>query len=161
MSLQPVLIAGQWRPANATGTFHAENPATGETLPDEFPVSSWADCDAALTATAESSKKLHAAPPEQIAAFLTRYAERLDARAAEIVALAHLETALPASPRLAQAELPRTTGQLRPAAAAALELSWALPTIDTKLNIRSVYAPLGPVLVFGPNNFPLAFNGVS
>ena len=25
-------------------------------------------------------------------------------------------------------------------------------------NIRSLYGPLGPVIVFGPNNFPLAFN---
>ncbi len=50
MSLQPVLIAGQWRAAVSGGTFRAENPATGETLPDEFPVSAWADCDAALDA---------------------------------------------------------------------------------------------------------------
>jgi NADP-dependent aldehyde dehydrogenase len=58
-------------------------------------------------------------------------------------------------------ELPRTTNQLRLAAAAALEGSWALPTIDSKLNLRSVLAPLGPVLVFGPNNFPFAYNGVA
>ena len=58
-------------------------------------------------------------------------------------------------------ELPRTTGQLRQAAAAALEGSWAMPTIDTKLNIRSMLAPLGPVWVFGPNNFPFAFNSVA
>jgi NADP-dependent aldehyde dehydrogenase len=50
---------------------------------------------------------------------------------------------------------------LRQAAAAALEGSWALPTIDTQLNIRSMLAPLGPVCVFGPNNFPLAFNSVA
>ncbi|HWA99852.1 MAG TPA: aldehyde dehydrogenase (NADP(+)), partial [Pirellulales bacterium] len=70
------------------------------------------------------------------------------------------ETGLARKPRLADVELPRTTGQLRQAAAAAVEGSWALPTIDTKLNIRSRYAPLGPVCVFGPNNFPFAFNGV-
>src|SRR5262249_41344498 len=38
---------------------------------------------------------------------------------------------------------------------------WALPTIDTKNNIRSMYGPIGPVAVFGPNNFPLAFNSAS
>jgi len=57
-------------------------------------------------------------------------------------------------------ELPRTTGQLRQAAAAAVDGSWALPTIDTKANIRSCYSAIGPVVVFGPNNFPFAFNGI-
>ncbi len=75
--------------------------------------------------------------------------------------MAHVETALPRSPRLADVELPRTTGQLRQAAAAAREGSWALPTIDNKLGIRSCCLPLGPVCVFGPNNFPFAFNSVA
>ena len=96
-----------------------------------------------------------------MADFLRRYAERIEARSAEIVERAHLETGYPRSPRLADVELPRTTNQLRQAADAALEGSWALPTIDTKLNIRSHLIPLGPVCVFGPNNFPLAFNSIA
>jgi len=75
--------------------------------------------------------------------------------------MAHLETALPVAPRLADVELPRTTGQLRQAAQAAREGSWSIPTIDTKTNIRSFFAPLGPVCVFGPNNFPFAFGSIS
>lgn len=161
MSLQPVLIAGQWRPAQASGSFHAENPATGEPLPGEFPISTWADCDAALSAAAEAGPLLRRAKPEQLAKFLTRFAERIEARADELVELAHRETALPKSPRLKDVELPRTTGQLRQGAAAALEGSWALPTIDTKLNIRSALEPLGSVCVFGPNNFPFAFNSAA
>ncbi|MEX2559101.1 MAG: aldehyde dehydrogenase family protein, partial [Pirellulales bacterium] len=43
----------------------------------------------------------------------------------------------------------------------AREGAGALPTIDTKLGIRSHYVPLGPVAVFGPNNFPLAFGSIS
>jgi NADP-dependent aldehyde dehydrogenase len=160
MPTYPVLIAGQWRAAKAGGTFQAENPATGEKLPDEFPISSWADCDAALNAAAEAAAILRALPPEPIAKFLTRFAERIEVRKAELVETAHAETALPKSPRLADVELPRTTGQLRQAAAA-LEGSWALPTIDAKLNIRSMLAPLGPILVFGPNNFPFAFNSMA
>lgn len=161
MSLYPVLIGGQWRAASSSGTFKARNPATGETLPDEYPVSAWADCDAALAAAAEAAVVLRRARREQIAAFLTRCAERIEAKKADLVEQAHLETALPRSPRLADVELPRTTNQLRQAADAALEGSWALPTIDTKLNIRSCLAPIGPVLVFGPNNFPFAFNGAA
>jgi NADP-dependent aldehyde dehydrogenase len=78
-----------------------------------------------------------------------------------LVAGAYLETGLPAETRLRKTELPRTTGQLRQAAAAARSRGWCHATIDTKLNIRSMYAPLGgPVAVFGPNNFPFAFNSV-
>ncbi len=79
----------------------------------------------------------------------------------EFVSLANQETALPVEPRLAKAELPRTTNQLRQAAAAARDGSWQRPTIDAKTNIRSILGPIGPVVVFGPNNFPFAFNGIS
>jgi alpha-ketoglutaric semialdehyde dehydrogenase len=159
--VQPVLIAGEWRQAKAAGTFHAQNPATGESLPGEYPVSSWDDCDAALDAAARAAVELRSVAPDAIAALLNRFADRLDARKTELCQVAHLETALPVSPRLADVELPRTTGQLRQAAAAALEGSWALPTIDTKANIRSLLAPIGPVVVFGPNNFPFAFSAVA
>src|ERR1017187_1853034 len=113
MSHQSVLIAGQWRAAKASGTFRAENPATGELLPAEFPVSTWADCDDALNAAAEAAEKLRAVPPEQIVNFLTRFAERIETRKTELVEAAHAETALPTAPRLGDVELPRTTNQLR------------------------------------------------
>ena len=161
MPLQPVLIAGRWRPARSSSSFQAENPATGELLPDTFPVSSWADCDDALAAATEAAAALRALPPERIAAFLDAFAARIEARAGELVEMAHRETGLPVRPRLAEVELPRTTGQLRQAAAAAREGSWATPTIDPALNIRSMLAPIGPVWVFGPNNFPFAFNSVA
>jgi NADP-dependent aldehyde dehydrogenase len=159
--VHPVLIAGAWRAAASSGTFHGENPATGEALTDVFPISAWADCDAALDAAAEAADALRRTPPEKIAGFLTRFAERIEGRAAELVEAARAETGLARKPRLADVELPRTTGQLRQAAAAATEGSWAMPTIDTKLGIRSMLAPIGPVWVFGPNNFPFAFNSVS
>jgi len=100
MPIQTILIAGQWRAARSSGCFHAENPATGETLPAEYPVSTWADCDSALDAAVAAAEKLRAAPAEQIAQFLDLYAERLEARAAEIVDIAHLETGLAKAPLL-------------------------------------------------------------
>ena len=161
MSIQPVLIAGNWRKAQASGTFTAENPAQGRPLADTFPISSWADCDAALASAVEAAAMLRETPPERIAQFLDRYAQQIEAHRDALVEIAHAETALAKTPRLAEVELPRTTGQLRQAAAAAREGSWAWPTIDTKLNIRSCFLPLGPVCVFGPNNFPYAYNGVA
>jgi NADP-dependent aldehyde dehydrogenase len=158
---RPVLIAGQWRPASAADTFHAADPNTGQLLADAYPISRWEDCQDALQAAVEAAAILSQTPGEQIARFLNGYAARIEARQGEIVELAHRETALAISPRLASVELPRTCDQLRQAAAAAAEGAWALATIDAKNNIRSRHAAIGPVVVIGPNNFPLAFNGVS
>jgi len=160
MPTQSVLIAGRWRPAKASGAFRAENPATKEPL-DEYPISSWDDCDEALTAAVQAFEQMRRLPAQKMAEFLDAFAGRIEARKDEIVRLANQETALPISPRLADNELPRTTSQLRQAAAAAREGTWALPTIDATNNIRSMYGPIGPIAVFGPNNFPLAFNSAS
>jgi 2,5-dioxopentanoate dehydrogenase len=161
MEVAQVLIGGKWRAADAEGTFHAENPAKGETLPLAFPISRWSDCDAALTAATKAAAELRSIDPAKIAAFLDAYANNIEAAAASIVAAAAEETALPATPRLKDVELPRTTNQLRQAAAAVREESWRHATLDLEKNIRSCFAPIGPVIVFGPNNFPFAFNGIS
>jgi 2,5-dioxopentanoate dehydrogenase len=161
MATEHVWIAGSWREASATSTFVAEDPSAGRELPGDYPQSSWADCDTALTAAVEAARVLRSVGGEEIAKFLEAYASAIEARAVEIVEVAHVETGLPIRPRLLDVELPRTTTQLRQAAAAAREGSWQQAVIDTKNNIRSHYAPIGPVIVFGPNNFPFAFNGVS
>ncbi len=160
MDVARILVGGEWRPANAEATFHAANPATGQDLPLAFPVSRWSDCDLALAAATRAATELRTIKPEKIAAFLEAYADNMEAAATIIVAAAE-ETALSVTPRLKDVELPRAANQLRLAAAAARTESWRRATIDLEKNIRSCFAPIGPVVVFGPNNFPLAFNGVS
>ena len=120
MDVAPVLIDGKWRAADAEGTFHAENPAKGEPLPLAFPISRWSDCDAVLTAATKAAAKLRKTEPTKIAAFLDAYANNIEAAADSIVAAAAEETALPVTPRLKDVELPRTTNQLRQAAAVLL-----------------------------------------
>ncbi|MGC4004486.1 MAG: aldehyde dehydrogenase family protein [Pirellulales bacterium] len=93
--------------------------------------------------------------------FLEDYAARIEAAADALCEVAHRETGLPITPRLHDVELPRTVNQLRQAAAAAKSGSWAQPTIDLAANIRSCLGPIGPVWVFGPNNFPFAYNGIA
>lgn len=161
MSIEPVLIAGEWRAADSTGTFQADNPSTKEALPATYPVSSWADCEAMLAAADSAFAEMQSMPGERIAEFLEAMANRIEARADDLVKMAHAETALPESPRLADVELPRTTGQLRQAAAAARSGNWKQPVVDSANDIRSCYGPLGPVCVFGPNNFPFAFGSAS
>lgn len=159
--MHPVLIDGQWRPAASDSSFHATNPNNREPLDATFPVSSWADCDAALSAAAAAAEQLRRQAPSEIAAFLRAYADGIDAAKDDLVETAFAETGLAKSPRLADVELPRTTNQLRLAAEAAEIGSWVQATIDTKAGIRSCLQPLGPVCVFGPNNFPFAFNSAA
>ena len=73
-----VLIAGRWRDADAVGTFQATNPATNETLPAEFPVSSWKDCDAALDAAVEAAREMRRLQSGVIANFLECYADKIE-----------------------------------------------------------------------------------
>ncbi len=159
--LCPILINGEWRQATAYDSFVAENPATGKPLKVAYPKSEWDDIEAAVVAASEAAVQMQELDPQKIADFLTAYADEIEAHAAEICELASIETGYPVKPRLQDVELPRTTGQLRQAARAAVDPSWRLPTVDQEANIASILEPVGPVVVCGPNNFPLAFNGIA
>lgn len=160
MSVQPVLIDGNWeKPENAVDTFQAVNPAEKKDLPEIYPVSSTKDVERAVAAGKEAADQLQGMSPGRVADFLEKFAENIESRTEELVETANLETALAREPRLASVELPRTTNQLRQAASAARDRSWCYATIDSQTNIRSKYSPLGgAIAVFGPNNFPFAFN---
>ena len=158
---EPVLIDGRWRPAVAKDTFQAFDPTTGTPREVLWPVSDWADLDAALNAATAAKVELALLPTEQLAAFLERFAERLEARSGELVAAAHAETGLAETPRLVAIELPRTLDQLRQAAASTREQSWRMAMLDTEKNIRAACFGLDPVVVFPPANFPLAYGAVT
>lgn len=157
----PVLIAGKWQESTGSKQFTATNPGTLESLSPAYPISDWSECDRALAAAYDAFQQMRNVSSNTIADFLDAFAQQIDSSNAELTEIAHAETALPVKPRLSEVELPRTSGQLRQAAAAARSGSWAMPTIDSKANIRSCYEGIGPVAVFGPNNFPFAFGSVS
>ena len=155
--MEPVLIAGQWRPATAVDSFRVVDPTTGQQRTAVWPVSGWSDVDAALAAAATAAADLRGLDDEPRADFLARYATRLEARATDLVVAAHAETGLPVSPRLADVEIPRMLNQLRQAVAAIREGTWRMALIDTATNIRSAAFGLGPVAIFPPANFPFAY----
>jgi NADP-dependent aldehyde dehydrogenase len=159
--METVFIDGSWRASRSTGSFQATNPTIGEYIPASFPVSSWDDVDEALNAAQEAFVALRSVSVEHLASFLETFADLIQADKDTLVKLAHEETGLPVSPRLGDVELPRTVNQLKLAAEAARTGSWALPVIDSKANIRACYQSIGPVCVFGPNNFPFAFNSLA
>lgn len=163
MTLNPILINGEWREACVpSGKFQAFDPTKGSPLPEIYPISSWNDIEAALQAGSRAAREMARTSAETVTDFLDLFAAGILERADDLVSTAHQETGLPKVPRLELSELPRTTNQLHQAAAAGRDRSWCRATIDTKLNIRSMYGPLGgPVAVFGPNNFPFAFNAAA
>jgi alpha-ketoglutaric semialdehyde dehydrogenase len=160
-TVHSILLNGCWTRSQGTSTFQAVNPTTEETLPGVFPVSPWDEIDAMLQVAADTSREMRGWPGSRFAGFLEVYANEIEARADLLVETAHAETALPKSPRLKDGELPRTTNQLRQAAHSARTESWRVPTIDTAAGIRAMLGAMGPVVVFGPNNFPYAYNGIA
>jgi len=110
--------------------------------------------DEACTRALAAFDGLAESTPEERAELLAGIADRMVADGDGIVAVAHAETHLPVD-RL-QAELVRTTGQLRRFAEVAREDGWRDLRLDGPL--RSMRVPIGPVAVFGAGNFPLAFS---
>jgi acyl-CoA reductase-like NAD-dependent aldehyde dehydrogenase len=97
--------------------------------------------------------------------FLENIAAVLEENRSAIVILAARESNLPEA-RI-NGELGRTTGQIKLFANLVREGSWVEATIDPadpnrspipKADIRRMLTPLGPVVVFGASNFPLAFS---
>lgn len=104
-------------------------------------------------------------PANQKADFLDTIAEILEANRSAIVPVAVKESNLPEG-RI-NGELGRTTGQIKLFATMVREGSWLEATIDPgdrhrepmpKADIRKMLTPIGPVVVFGASNFPLAFS---
>lgn len=161
-SVNPILVDGQWvQERVGAATFKAVNPRTREVLPDVFPISDESTVAKLVAAAAAAAVELREVEPERIATFLEACAANIEAKADDLVRVANLETALPTEPRLRNVELPRTTTQLRLAAKAVRSRAFCDPILDTKANLRTMGGPLGgPIVVFGPNNFPFAFNAV-
>lgn len=145
--------------------FQARNPATGETLPPLYPDATTAEVDEALHLAADAHLRLKALPRERRAQLLEAIAEALEALGEPLLERASAETGLPL-PRL-RGERARTTGQLRLFAAEVREGSFLDARIDRadlhrqpqpRPDIRSLRQALGPVVVFGASNFPLAFS---
>ena len=165
MKLEGTSMMGFRRGARQGATFQAVNPLTGEPLaPDFFPAQP-AEVDEAARLAHDAFAEYGRAPGHVRAQFLRKMAAAIEAITGEVVERAGLETALPKA-RL-EGETARTTGQLRLFAQVLEEGSWVMARIDRaqperkpapRPDIRSMLRPLGPVVVFGASNFPLAFS---
>jgi 2,5-dioxopentanoate dehydrogenase len=158
-------LVGARHAANGGDAFRAFNPATGEQIGPVFHSATREDMDRAAQLASEAFPAYSRLQPVKKASLLRRIASGIEAAAETIVERANLETALP-KPRL-QSETTRTCNQLRLFAAVVEEGSWVNARIDRadpqrkplpKPDVRSMWHALGPVVVFGASNFPLAFS---
>ncbi len=102
---------------------------------------------------------------EKRAAFLRCIADEIEALGDELVQTAMRETNLPEARIIA--ERGRTTGHCRMFAEVVEEGSWVEARIDIAMpnrmpaprpDLRKMLVPIGPVVVFGAANFPLAYS---
>lgn len=155
-----------FREGSGTGeVFYAAEPATGAKLEPAFHSATSREVDAAARLAAEGFNGYNRISGRERGAFLRKIAANIEAIAGEVIERANRETALPTA-RL-QGETARTCGQLRLFAQVAEEGSWVQARVDRadherkplpKPDLRSMLRPLGPVVVFGASNFPLAFS---
>ena len=159
-----MLIAGS-AVLGAGKQIYAFDPSEGKQLEPAYHHGDASDVDAACAAAAAAFADYRSTTSEQRAQFLEAIAARIEAAKDVIVERAVAETGLPEA-RIA-GEVGRTAGQLRLFAGVLREGSWNGARIDPALpertplprpDIRQRFIPLGPVVVFGASNFPLAFS---
>jgi alpha-ketoglutaric semialdehyde dehydrogenase len=131
----------------------------------EFAQATIEQVDQACKASKKSFRAFSARSRKDRALFLDRIADEIDKLGEEITQTGVRETGLPEA-RL-NGERGRTTGQLRMFAQLILDDDYLDMRIDEALpdrqplprsDIRLTHRPIGPVVVFGASNFPLAFS---
>lgn len=151
--------------AAGRATFKSTNPNTGDENPWTFFEATEDEANRALREARAASAAFANLGGARRAQFLRAIAAELESAADAIVTAYTAESGLPEG--RARGELGRTAGQLRAFADLAEEGSWIHARIDTaqpdrqpapKPDIRKCLHPLGPVVVFGASNFPLAFS---
>jgi 2,5-dioxopentanoate dehydrogenase len=145
--------------------FRAVNPATGQELDPAYHEATPGELDQAMESAAEAYRSNRRHSPEERARLLETIAVEIEALGNDLVERVCSETALPEA--RVKGERQRTIGQLRMFAALVREGSWVEARIDRaepgrqpipKPDIRRMHIPIGPVVVFGAGNFPLAFS---
>ena len=164
MAITGELFVGGTRIARPE-TFHAANPATGEHLQPPFSAASPEDIEKTCQLAWEAFHVYRELDTEQRARFLETAADQIMALGDELLERAHAESGLPIA-RLT-GERARTCNQLKLFADEVRKGGWMGLRIDPALpdrkplprsDLRLRKIPLGPVVVFGASNFPLAFS---
>lgn len=132
----------------------------GSLLPGDFPITAVEEVDALLERSNRAFWEFQKVTDEQRAGFLLRIAEEIEAIGDELIHRAMDEAGLPES-RM-RAERLRTINQLKNFSRIVHVGEWQEPSINTgnseQPDLRKRLEPIGPVVVFGASNFPLAYS---
>jgi NADP-dependent aldehyde dehydrogenase len=145
--------------------FKAVNPSTSSEIDPIFHSASDTEVEEAVGKAFHAFNTYKYISGNRKALFLESIAEEIMALGDSLVDRAVVETGLPKGRIVG--ERGRTIGQLKMFADLIREGSWVEASIDTavpnrqpipKPDLRKMLIPVGPVVVFGASNFPLAFS---
>lgn len=151
--------------AKGTKTYKTFNPQLNIENADVFTEATSDEINEAVQLASEAFKTLRTISGQQKAKFLNAIADEILALDDTLIQTYCSETGLPEG--RAKGERGRTIGQLRMFAELVADGAWVEATIDTaqpkrqpmpKSDLRKMLIPLGPVVVFGASNFPLAYS---
>lgn len=146
-------------------TYRTFNPQLNIENQYEFVEATAKEINEAVVLASESFREFRIMSGKRKAEFLNAIADEILALDDKLIETYCSETGLPEG--RAKGERGRTVFQLRSFAALVQEGSWVEATIDTaiperepipKPDLRKMMVPLGPVVVFGASNFPLAYS---
>ena len=165
MNIAGNMIIGQTLVKGSKKTIYGINPATGEHLEPAYLGGGIEEVERACALAEKAFDEYRETDLVKRANFLEQIAANLASNSAVIVDRAGLESGLPKA-RL-EGELGRTMNQLKLFAEEIRAGRWLGIKIDTAMperkplprsDLRLRHIPLGPVVVFGASNFPLAFS---
>ena len=165
MAIAGNMLIGQELVKGSKKAIYAVNPTTGENLQPAYLGGGAQEVDRACVLAEKAFDAYRETDLESRAKFLEQIAANLAANVAAIVERAGLESGLPKA-RL-ESELGRTMNQLKLFAEEVRAGRWIGVRVDTAMpertplprsDLRLRHIPLGPVVVFGASNFPLAFS---
>lgn len=151
--------------SNGSKTYKTFNPKLNIENETEFVEASTEEINEAVFLASDAYITYNQKSGSEKAAFLNAIADEILALDDTLIQMYCSESGLPEG--RANGERGRTVGQLRAFATLVEEGSWVDATIDTgipdrtpapKPDLRKMMVPLGPVVVFGASNFPLAFS---
>ncbi len=151
--------------AEGEKSYRTFNPQLNKENQFDFIEATVKEIDRAVSLAKQAYKTFIKISGVEKAAFLNAIADEIMALDEELIQTYCSETGLPAGRAIG--ERGRTVGQLRSFANLVEEGSWVEATIDTaipdrqpipKSDLRKMMVPLGPVVVFGASNFPLAYS---
>lgn len=155
--IEGINVIGYTTSKDGSEVLQAFKPRENELFPEQFHVATEEEVNLALEKAQEAFQEYRNFSGKKKAEFLEAIADGIEGLGGELISRASAESGLPTG-RL-EGERGRTCGQLRMFAELLKEGSW----LDARINsegpdLRRMMFPIGPVVVFGASNFPLAFS---